>query len=79
MFKKIWNWLLGIEQDLESLTAPLATMVENLRDHVEAKVIEASDHARKSDLYAKLSADAHEAASEATKVADKIAGLISND
>lgn len=75
--KTVFNWLLGIEHDVESLVAPLKNMVERLRDHAATKAIEASKHLDAASLSQALADGAQAEAAKAQQTAQKIGDLIS--
>lgn len=75
--KTVWNWLLGIEHDVEAIVSPLRRVVDDLKAHAEAKEIERQQHI---DMVKEASAKANAAFAEADKArsaADKIGALLS--
>lgn len=69
------NWFAS--RTVDSITASLADMVEQLKSHALAKSQEAAKHTEESDRIRALADDAHREAVKATETAYKIGALIS--
>jgi hypothetical protein len=74
--KTLFNWLLGIEHDVESLVSPLRRLVDDLKAHAEKKEVERAQHIADVTKSSALANAAFAEADKARSVADKIGALV---